>query len=138
MVVVVGWVFFRAKDLNTAIEILRAMVDMNGASMPDAFVLHARFIATLLSSIGIIFTPGGGHDFAMNYIWIVSLLIVVFLAPNTQQIMGQFNPALNYISDKVNHMNWLPNWKWAVAMAVVLACGLLSLVRPSEFLYFQF
>jgi hypothetical protein len=33
---------------------------------------------------------------------------------------------------------WRPTLAWAVASAIVAGCGLLSLHRVSEFLYYQF
>ncbi|MDR3394180.1 MAG: MBOAT family protein [Parasulfuritortus sp.] len=139
LVVVVGWVFFRAPTLHSAISILRAMIGLNGASLPDAIALHAGTFAHLLSNIGIVFAPGGGQQFMMTFLWIGALLPVVFLAPNTQQMMSQFKPALDYQPDSSStRLVWSDNRGWAVVMAVVLAGGLLSLARPSEFLYFQF
>jgi alginate O-acetyltransferase complex protein AlgI len=66
-------------------------------------------------------------------------LPIVFLSPNSQQIMQRFRPTLDqHDSDNTIRLTWRCNTRWALAMAVVLALGLLSLTRPSEFLYFQF
>jgi alginate O-acetyltransferase complex protein AlgI len=96
LAVLVGWVFFRAQTLEDALSILRAMAGVNGATLPDAIALHAGGVATWLAKLGVVFTPAGGHDFLMNFVWVAALLPVVFLAPNTQQIMQRFQPALNY------------------------------------------
>jgi alginate O-acetyltransferase complex protein AlgI len=101
--------------------------------------LHAGGGATWLAKLGVVFTPAGGHDFLMNFVWVAALLPVVFLAPNTQQIMQRFQPALNYrAAGNRARLTWSAQRRWAIAMAFVLARGLLSLTRPSEFLYFQF
>ncbi len=115
------------------------MAGVNGVTLPDAIALHAGGVATWLAKLGVVFTPAGGHDFLMNFVWVAALLPVVFLAPNTQQIMQRFQPALNYraAGNRVR-LTWSAQRRWAIAMAFVLACGLLSLTRPSEFLYFQF
>ena len=139
LVVVVGWVFFRAQSLDGALSILVGMAGMNGISLPDAIALRLGRVGTWLGESGVLYTPGGGRNFAMTYVWILALLPIVFLAPNTQQIMRRFNPALNVPDDMADtRLAWSPARGWAVAMAVVTACGLLSLTRPSEFLYFQF
>jgi uncharacterized membrane protein YdfJ with MMPL/SSD domain len=53
--------------------------------------------------------------------------------------MQRFQPALDYVStNDYIRLKWSAQRRWAVVMAFVLACGLLSLTRPSEFLYFQF
>lgn len=139
LAVVAGWVFFRAHTAGDALTILRGMSGINGVSLPDAFTYRVGPLAAWLSDRGVVFTPGGGRDFMMNYVWIVILLPMVFLAPNTQQIMGRFRPALDQrggIAD--SGLVWAADWRWGCVMAVVLAAGLLSLTRPSEFLYFQF
>jgi alginate O-acetyltransferase complex protein AlgI len=139
LVVVVGWVFFRAPTMHGAVTILQAMIGLNGVALPDAIALHAGSAATWLSHMGVVFTPGGGHSFMMTFLWIAALLPLVFLAPNTQQIMSRFKPALDHRPDATgSRLRWSAKLGWAVGMAVILACGLLSLARPSEFLYFQF
>jgi hypothetical protein len=139
LAVVVGWVFFRAQSLDGALAILSAMAGLNGVALPEALAMRAGQVAPLLGKMGVVFTSGGGRDFVMNYIWVLVLLPVVFLAPNTQQIMGRFKPALDHRDDNAStRLAWTAGRGWAVVMALVLACGLLSLTRPSEFLYFQF
>lgn len=141
LAVVVGWVFFRAQTLDGALAILRAMIGMNGITLPDAFALRAGPIANWLTKLGVVFTSGGGRNFVMTYIWIGALLPIVFFAPNTQQIMERCtpNPALNHSATGTSPVfTWSTQRRWVFIMAFVLACGLLSLTRPSEFLYFQF
>ena len=139
LAVVVGWVFFRAQSVDGALAILGAMAGLNGVTLPEALAMQAGQVAPLLGKMGVVFTPGGGRDFVMNYIWVLVLLPIVFLAPNTQQIMGRFKPALDHRDDNAStRLAWSTGRGWAVVMALVLACGLLSLTRPSEFLYFQF
>jgi hypothetical protein len=75
----------------------------------------------------------------MTCVWVAALLPIVFLAPNTQQIMQRFRPALDHIDTATaTRLAWHSSPRWMLAMSVVLALGLLSLTRPSEFLYFQF
>ena len=139
LAVVVGWVFFRAKSLDGALAVMRAMLGLNGVTLPDAIALHIGAAASWLRRIGVVFTPGGGRNFIVNYVWVLVLLPIVFLAPNTQQIMERYKPALGQIGNgKPAIFAWSPRLGWALLMAVILASGLLSISHPSEFLYFQF
>jgi hypothetical protein len=77
--------------------------------------------------------------------WILVAGGVVFLLPNTQQIMDRFEPALDYTaaglsgrSRMVPLMAWSPSRGWALRIAVLAVASILSLSRPAEFLYFQF
>lgn len=137
LVVVIGWVFFRAQTTMGALHILQGMVGLNGIDVPDAFIYHIGSLSTWLIAHGITFTPGGGRDFVMNYVWVTVLLPIVFLTPNTQQLMSRFHPALG-ADNTSSKIAWGADWRWVCVMTLVLAAGLLSLNRPSEFLYFQF
>jgi D-alanyl-lipoteichoic acid acyltransferase DltB (MBOAT superfamily) len=137
--VVVGWVFFRAQDLPTALSILAGMAGAHGFTLPDAFVYRLSSFATVLTHLGLRFTPGGGAAFVKTCAWIAVLLPVVFLWPNTQEIMSRFRPALGATLAAIPRwQRWSPRAGWAAFAGVVAAAGLLSLNRHSEFLYFQF
>ena len=140
LAVVVGWVFFRAHTLDGALTILGGMAGLHGATLPAAIGLHLGGLADWLGKLGVEFTAGGGREFMMNYLWIAALLPIVFLMPNTQQIMGHYQPALSCPSDPLpkHKHHWEPRPIWGMVMAAALAAGLLSLTKPSEFLYFQF
>lgn len=138
-VVVLAWVFFRADTFGSALSIVRAMLGMTGISIPDGIGLRLGSLTPWLAEKGVRFTLGGGREFTMTFVWVLTLLPIIFLAPNSQQIMGKFKPALDQDVHGVEmHAAWTPNWRWGLAMAFVFAFGLLSLTRPSEFLYFQF
>ena len=139
LVVVFGWVFFRATSLDAAMRIVQGMVGLNGISIPDVIAMRMGPLAPWVEAQGVTLTAGGGRDFAMTFVWIAALLPIVFLAPNTQQIMQRVKPALDQPdSASINFLTWRASTSWALAMALVLGLGLLSLTRPSEFLYFQF
>jgi hypothetical protein len=75
----------------------------------------------------------------VQYAWIIALLPVVMLAPNTQEILGRFQPALNFRGGQtMAPLCWQPTPGWAAIVAIATVCGLLSLTRVSEFLYYQF
>jgi hypothetical protein len=89
--------------------------------------------------LGVGFALGGGARFVSQYLWIAVLLPLVMVAPNTQEILGRFEPALNLRTDQTStRLAWRPTPLWGAIVATVTACGLLSLTRVSEFLYYQF
>jgi hypothetical protein len=66
--------------------------------------------------------------------------VVALLAPNTAQLMRRERPALDYPPEeaKAGGWRWSPSPAWGMGVALLSACGLLSLMRATEFLYFQF
>jgi D-alanyl-lipoteichoic acid acyltransferase DltB (MBOAT superfamily) len=115
LAVVIGWVFFRADSLHSAVEVLAAMFGANGASWANADPAVWALLA--------------------------SLLTIVWWAPNTQTWMARYEPALTEgrgRSEGPAWLRWRPTRGWALAMAVVLVWGLLGINQYSEFLYFQF
>jgi hypothetical protein len=137
--VVVGWVFFRATSVDDALAILRGMAGMNGVSIPAVLATYLPApVSTALGHWGVVFPLGGGSRLVSQYLWIVALLPLVLLAPNTQEILGHFQPALNFHEAQRPYLSWRPTPGWAAIVATLTACGLLSLTRVSEFLYYQF
>jgi alginate O-acetyltransferase complex protein AlgI len=138
--VVAGWVFFRATSLDDALAILRGMAGLNGVSLPATLATHlGPSLRAMLEGLGVVFHLGGGAHFVFQYLWIVALLPLVMVAPNTQEILGRFQPALNFRGPPAPaRLAWRPTAGWAALVAAVTACGLLSLTRASEFLYYQF
>ena len=49
LVVLVGWVFFRAQTFAGAMAILAAMVGVNGALLPNAIAIHGGPLAGWLA-----------------------------------------------------------------------------------------
>ena len=137
--VVVGWVFFRAPNLASAIDMLRGMAGLNGVSM----YYSDTVFAAAMKNYGVQFfglmpltdlNPGN----ALNII--ILGLFIVFVMPNLQQVMAGYEPALN-TPDKLygwqRFMAWRPSW---INPLLVLLLGyfvLINLHKQSTFLYFQ-
>nr|MBL8410115.1 MBOAT family protein [Dechloromonas sp.] len=140
--VVFAWVYFRAPDLGTANRILYGMLGYFGAAVPEPILARLGLLATLFDSLGIRGSLGGGANFAETWLWVCFAAVLAFLAPNTQEIMGRFEPALPEEHHRelraVRHLAWQPSRFWAIATSLLLALGVLALSRPTEFLYFQF
>ena len=140
-----AWVFFRALDLPRALTIVQGMVGVYGVALPDGIGNQLGSLKPLAERYGITFYLGGGARFVQTYGWVALAFAIAMLAPNTQQLMRRFDPALDY--DPARDIGraatpaalaWRPNGAWALALAVITALSLLSLTRPAEFLYFQF
>jgi alginate O-acetyltransferase complex protein AlgI len=144
--VVVGWVLFRSNNLATAGSVLGSMIGLNGLVLPSRYLPIAEFVPGLvgmLGSAGVSFAKleyfTGGGDLLM----LSMLLAIIWLAPNTQQIMQRFRPAFD--TYEVDESSAVPAWliwrrtnRWAMVMSAVTVVAILHLSRISEFLYFQF
>ena len=137
--VLFAWALFRAPNLPVAVSIIDGMIGRNGLSIPAAFMPALGALGPFLQAHGLAFTLGGGAQFVKMCLWIAALLPVVLVAPNTQQIMGHYRPALAYaVNNRQTWLEWRPTRAWAVASGIVAAIGILALTKHSEFLYFQF
>jgi hypothetical protein len=121
--VVVAWVFFRAADMATALNILSGMVCPSLDK--KTFPLTTKGYVELLA--------------------LVSLCVIVFKAPNSLKIMHNFHPALDgnttFSSLASNRCVWKPTMVWAVLTAIVALTGVLVVTAAgdgTQFLYFQF
>ena len=77
--------------------------------------------------------------------WVAILGLIAWVAPNTQQIMGRYRPALGFATDGTETfwyrwLLWRPSYLWSVIVALIAAAALVNLWIGSnaEFIYFQF
>lgn len=143
LAVVVGWVFFRARDLSSALSLLKSMVGMNGIVLPQAWQSLLDWgPASLAMKAGIRFGDSGVFQGKTEVAWILALLAIIWFLPNTQQIMARFNPGLGLVHAQAGQIGarllWRPNWIWAIAVSLICGLSILNITRVSEFLYFQF
>lgn len=145
--VVVGWVFFRAESFGAASRILAGMVGLNGVSIPSAVARALGPARNIVEGWGWEVTLGGGRKFAEMYIGVLVLATIAFWAPNTQQILRRYSPALCRRSELFESLRrgslaarieWRPSLTWAALVASISLASILGLNRVSEFLYFQF
>lgn len=112
--VVFAWVFFRADNLQAGLAMAQSMLGLNGFAFTGHFQLSK----------------------------IAQLLAIAWLLPNTQQIMGRFEPALptreKDYGGAWKWLQWQPNWIWMLAMFTMASLSLSQGDKISEFLYFQF
>lgn len=150
---VIAIVFFRANSMSTAILILKGMVGLNGAALPVALGEHLGRLGTLLQSLGVTLEWSSGRQFMVTYTWIIALLLVTLLLPNTLELLGRYEPALGFpapaakataaprwarVVPQLITVGWRPNWQWAVGIAAISVSAAMGINRISVFLYWQF
>ena len=140
-VVVVAWVFFRSENLNSAIEIVKAMFGMGSIVLPEQF--HSRLgpVGGIFAEWGVAFGAIPNFAGAVQVKWVLGLLALVWLMPNTQQIMNGFEmPRMlaHGARPQFEFWQWEPKFFWAALAAIAFVASILNLTHTSEFLYFQF
>lgn len=148
LAVVVGWVFFRAPDIEAAFRILAGMAGFSGVALPNAIAARLGEMWSVLSGLGVSTFLGGGSEFLQTWIWIVVLMPVALFMPNTQQIMQTAEPTLNShhcspadelpMPGSLARLKWRATSAWAAATGILAAAAVMAMTRVSEFLYFQF
>lgn len=146
LAVMVGWVFFRAKNLDVAFDILGGMAGLNGVVLPQhwfkgTFMIH---IMDTLVANGVQIAAIKATAYRDQAYVTAALLLIATLAPNTQQILQRFQPTIDQfrrLDGALARWAWRPNLAWLVGIAVLLGWSLLMIPsgdRISEFLYFRF
>jgi alginate O-acetyltransferase complex protein AlgI len=91
--------------------------------------------------------PGGAQGSGLDWGLVATLVVsalIVFLTPNSQQIMGRFDPAYNWrewrdVGRAPFSWTWKPNATGLVFAGVVLFFGITFIMRgPAVFIYFNF
>jgi D-alanyl-lipoteichoic acid acyltransferase DltB (MBOAT superfamily) len=148
LALVIAWVFFRAKDLDSALLMIKGMLGINGISIPLTIADKLGTpIKSLLSSLGIALVTEGASQMFFTYLWSIALLAIAWFTPNTQEWLKHYNPALDYqpikaSSEPSNHwgksLSWQPNKFWSITLGIIAGIGLVYLRKATVFLYFQF
>jgi hypothetical protein len=125
--------------MASATVMLKAMAGVNGLVLPDVWLPKWGAFGHWLAAHGVVFgdtrdlVPGG----LVNWIWI--LLLVVWFAPNTQQLLAAWRPALTLPAGmRAGRLAWRPSPAFALIAAALVTLSIFNLHRQSEFLYFQF
>jgi len=140
--VMVAWVFFRAEDMASAIIVLEGMSGLNGVWMSVAAMAGP---APMLN----------GLDAA----WLLLLLGVVWLLPNSHELLLRHSPALNFSPKSIDHKPHALSWgakldpfllileRWRLYLLVCFISGTITIgalvtisrgQMSTEFIYFMF
>lgn len=139
--VVVAMVFFRAHTLDAALRVLHGMAGLEGATLPLAVFNRLSDLGLGLAALGIGVDMSSGSEFVSACLWIVGLFLVATRAPNSLDLLRQFEPALYYTAPAGQPAGALQlkfTLGWALLMSLFFVLGVLGLNRISEFLYWQF
>jgi alginate O-acetyltransferase complex protein AlgI len=138
---------FRSPDLESGVRMMKGMLALSGFAFPLEWRGQFGTVAPLLDAAGVSFqqlnTRVGDTGFTSDaFNWMFYLGVLIWMMPNTQQIMGRYFPALTpYQGDKQAipaMMLWVPTPIWAVVVSVAAIIGLANITKVSEFLYYQF
>jgi alginate O-acetyltransferase complex protein AlgI len=145
LAVVVAWVFFRAPNFSAAFNMLGAMAGSHGIVIPSGLQFVLEPVQSTLIALGIRFADGSGTILAMTYIWVVGLLAIALLLPNSQQLLNRWGPVLEVLGDDRKRgkspafgWEWQLSRRWAIIIGCIAFLGIISITRASEFLYWQF
>lgn len=135
--VVIAWVFFRAASIKEALTMLNAMSGANGLALPSPLAtLFAPLLGNRTISGG---TFGNGlFDVYMAIPLIGAGLLLVLVAPNSQEIMSRVRPALTASPIKRPRLTWSPSWAWGCILGTLTALCITMMSGQSPFLYFRF
>jgi alginate O-acetyltransferase complex protein AlgI len=143
--VVVGWVLFRATNLDAALAMLKGMAGMNGVVLPERWLGVWGVFGNWLLEHGVRFAEMSYFKAGTQVNWLWILLLVCWVLPNTQEIMAAHRPGLvspGYRpilpGQSAWNLTWKPSPAWLALMAGFGIYALLSLTEFSEFIYFQF
>lgn len=140
LAVVVGWVFFRAANLATAIDMLRGMAGLNGVSMKYADTAFAN----MMKNYGVQFSdlmPLTDLNPGNALLTIIFGMFIVFKMPNLQQVMASYESTLNTpakLAGLKKYLAWRPSFFNALLVFLLGYFVLINLHKQSTFLYFQF
>jgi D-alanyl-lipoteichoic acid acyltransferase DltB (MBOAT superfamily) len=141
--VVAGMVFFRSPTMASAWNIIHGMIGSHGAALPPTAIARLGSLAASLDKLGIHMAPAD-VTFLPMWEWMVGLLALAWLAPNTQRILSKYEPALGFDAVAAAKdgprwsFNWNPSFGWALATAAIAWVGVIHVAGISEFLYWQF
>jgi hypothetical protein len=143
--VLVGSVFFRAPSVPGALDMLGGMVGLHGIG--PGFPLPAELMP-YIGSLGVALQARGFIEVAR---WqetvrallaiggMVSLYLIVWFLPNTQQIFTDASPPHDAVEPgPIVWLRWRSTLPWAIAFGCASVLGLLAVGGTGEFLYFQF
>ncbi len=139
LAVVVAQVVFRAPDMATAVNVIQGMFGLGGLSLPGKLAAM-----TGLPPMRVLEGAIDMREFATASAYVVVLLAIALLMPNTLQMMSRYDPVLQtpkqppLVAGTRWTLYWAPNALWMVAIAGLAVVSMLWLTGKSEFLYWQF
>ena len=142
LAVTVAWVFFRASNVDEALDILEGMAGLNGVVLPETWLPKLGGIGSWLAAHGVRFAPNLAFGGSRQILWIASLIGIAWFMPNTQQLLARYVPVLEGTEGEgaksPPRLAWQPGIVWALAIGVIAFVALSNISKPQVFLYFRF
>lgn len=141
--VVFAMVLFRSPNVDTATEVLRGMLGLNGIGLPQV-VLDRIGLFGILQPISVTSNMASATGFAVASAWVFTLLLIALALPNSIEIMARYEPVLGIKSRSTRRfslappMQWSPTISWGVAVSALIVSAVMRMGGKSEFLYWQF
>ncbi len=134
---VIALVVSRSRNLTTIWTMWQAMFGFRGFSLTESLA------ATPNGLMPNIYTNAGSNIILK----VMLLLLLAVLAPNTQQWIGRYQPALDHYVLKApsnwktklwKRLQWQPHQLWSLISATIMIIAISSLSQETRFIYFQF
>lgn len=127
------WVFFRADSFSSALALLQGMYGFNGLVLPEKYMLFNFF-----SLLPVTFHSVPGFFGLKQLMLLAALGGVIWFMPNTIQMIGKFDAALEGDLKPLKNQIWQPKLSYGIAMGFIFFIGVSLLWKVEEFVYFQF
>jgi alginate O-acetyltransferase complex protein AlgI len=146
--VIVAWVPFRATSWDATLRMFDGM-----ANLPQSLAPLVGPAAQPLAALGIRFDGPAVTQADLSLVaMLIGWIAVLWLVPNTQQLLARFYPAYGYGPEEYEQdppalarlpslrpiLEWRPTPVWGAAIGLAAAGACLELQHVSEFLYFDF
>jgi hypothetical protein len=125
-----------ASVLLTFVAVVSAQIFFRADSVQDAFAM----LRGAIGANGIGHVPHAASDL-LPWAVLSLLFAVIWWAPNTQEILGQFTgeEATQTMRSSVSRLFlWRPTWSWSLLIGASLFASFVLMKSASRFLYFQF
>jgi alginate O-acetyltransferase complex protein AlgI len=127
--VVIAWVFFRARSVDGAWQMLGGLFGFEAGSSAYASpgILRLMDLPLLVGEPRLLLIGGGA---------VALSLAIALCLPNVPQLFGyrEYRRA----PEQTSLLRWRPNAAWALVSGLALAISLFGMWQRLEFLYFQF
>jgi len=127
--VVVAWVFFRARTLIGARQMLIGLLGLEGggSTYVSPGIIRVMDLPLLVGEPQLLLIGGGS---------IAAALAVALFLPNVPRLFRYREYRRR--PEPATRLNWHPNFIWATVTALALVVSLFGMWQRIEFLYFQF